>query len=85
MSKELRQLLAELGLKEREASDLLNKKDATADEIKAKTDEIKAIKAKIEAQKIIDEGKEFDEDGIELTRAPAKEKKREREEFNTQY
>lgn len=85
MSKELRQLFADLQAKEKEAQELLNKPDVTADEIKAKTEEIKAIKARIEAQKLIDEGKEFDENGEELTGTAAKEKKAEREEFKAQY
>lgn len=85
MNKELRQLLSELEAKENEAHELLNKKDVTADEIKAKTEEIKAIKAKIEAHKIIDEGKELDDNGIELTGKVIAERGKEMDEFKDQY
>ena len=64
MDKELRELLAELEAKETEARELLNKKDVTAEEIKAKTEEIKAIRAKVEAHKTLEE---FNNRGVELT------------------
>lgn len=66
MSKELRQLFADLEAKQKEAQSLMAKTDATAEEITAKTNEIKAIKAKIEAQKALDEGKHFDANGNEV-------------------
>jgi HK97 family phage major capsid protein len=45
-----------LALARGEAEALVNKDDATVEEIKAKTAEIQQIKAKIEAQKALDEG-----------------------------
>ena len=78
MDKELRELLAELEAKETEARELLNKKDVTAEEIKAKTEEIKAIRAKVEAHKTLEE---FNNRGVELTGKGGKEM----DEFKDQY
>lgn len=54
MSEKLKELLAQLSNLEKESKDLINKEDATAEQINAKLNEIKAQKAKIEAQKEID-------------------------------
>lgn len=70
MSRELRQLLADLSAKKAAAETLINKADATADEIKASKKEIEVLTAKIEAQKLLDAGKKFDENGIEITEKP---------------
>lgn len=51
----LNQLVADLATKQTEAQALINKSDATVDEITAKTSEIQSLKAKIEAQKEIEE------------------------------
>jgi HK97 family phage major capsid protein len=75
MSRELRNLLADLEAKSEIAKALISKEDATADEIKAAKKEIEIVKAKIEAQKIVDEGRKFDDDGkeiIEVVPAPKK-------------
>lgn len=66
MSRELRNLLADLEAKSEAAKTLINKEDATADEIKAAQKEIEIVKAKIEAQKIVDEGRKFDDNGMEV-------------------
>ena len=50
----MKELLAQLSNLETESKNLINKEEATADEINAKLSEIKALKAKIEAQKEID-------------------------------
>lgn len=67
MSKELRELYEQLRNAEDLAKTIINKSDATADDIKAATSNIQNIKAKIEAQKALDEGKTFNENGIEVT------------------
>lgn len=67
MSKELRELYEKLRNAEDLAKTIINKSDATADDIKAATSNIQNIKAKIEAQKALDEGKTFNENGIEVT------------------
>lgn len=67
MSKELRELLNQLNNLQNKASSLMNKEGVTAQEIKDTTEEIKNVKAKIEAQKVLDEGKNFNENGIEIT------------------
>lgn len=85
MSKELRELLAQLSKLEVQAQELIDKPDASTADIKAKTDEIKAIKARIEAQKILDEGKEFDPNGMELTGTAAKMQKQEKEDAQAAY
>lgn len=54
MSEKLKELLAQLSNLETQSKTLINKEDATAEEINAKLAEIKAHKAKIEAQKEID-------------------------------
>ena len=51
MSDKLNELLAHLTELETQSKNLINKEDATAEEINAKLNEIKALKAKIEAQK----------------------------------
>lgn len=85
MSKELRELLAQLANLESQAQALMDKDGVTADEMRAKTNEIKAVKAKIEYQKTVDEGKEFDANGLELTGSAAKRQKEEREENQARY
>lgn len=65
-SKNMKRLQAELKNKQSEAEAIINKEDATEQEINDIMSEVKAIKAKIEAQKAIDEGKNFDEDGDEI-------------------
>lgn len=65
-SKAMKNLLAELSAKQAEAQALINKEDATAEEIQAKTAEVKAIQAKIKSQEALDEGKKFDENGEEI-------------------
>lgn len=85
MSKELRELLAQLANLESQAQALMDKDGVTADEMRAKTNEIKAVKAKIEYQKTVDEGKEFDANGLELTGSAAKRQREEREENQAQY
>lgn len=65
-SKAMKQLLADLAARQTEATALLNKEDATAEEISAKTEEIKALKAKVVAQELLDDGKKFDESGEEV-------------------
>jgi len=54
MSEKMKELLAQLSNLEIGSKNLINKEDATAEEINAKLAEIKAHKAKIEAQKEID-------------------------------
>ncbi|HAN20420.1 MAG: phage capsid protein [Clostridiales bacterium GWF2_36_10] len=78
MSRELRQLLADLSAKTALAQALINKADAKAEEITAANAEIALMKAKIEAQKAIDEGKKFDTNGVEITEQsiPTPEKKK---------
>lgn len=66
MSKAMKNLLANLKAKQAEAQALINKDDATAEEIQAKSEEIKAIQAKIKAQEALDEGKKFDDNGEEI-------------------
>lgn len=70
MSKELRELFNQLRNAQDKAQSIMAKTDAKADEIQSATNEIKAIKAKIEAQKVIDEGRNFDENGVEVTNVP---------------
>lgn len=74
MSRELRQLLAQLSSKQQEAQSIMSKADVTIGEINAANEEIKTIKAKIEMQKALDEGKTFGEDGIEVTAVPTQSK-----------
>lgn len=85
MSKELRELYNKLNKLQDQASELMNKEGVTASEIKAKTDDIKAVKAMIEAQKLLDEGKEFDQNGIELSGTAAAEQRKEKEEAKNNY
>jgi hypothetical protein len=54
MSENLKQLLADLAVKQGEAKNLIAKPGAITAEINAKADEIEAIQAKIEVQKQID-------------------------------
>lgn len=70
MSRELRQLLAQLSAKQQEAQTIMSKTDVTIEEINAANEEIKTIKAKIEMQKALDEGKTFDENGVEVIASP---------------
>ena len=65
-SKTMKNLLANLRAKQADAQALINKEDATAEEIQAKAKEIEAIQAKISAQEALDAGKEFDENGDEV-------------------
>lgn len=69
MSRELRQLLAELTAKQAESTALMAKEGVTTDELNAKLAEIKAAQAKIEVQKAIDSGRKFDANGVEITAA----------------
>ena len=69
MSRELRQLLAELTAKQAESTALMNKEGVTTDELNAKLAEIKSAQAKIEVQKAIDSGRTFDANGVEVTAA----------------
>lgn len=62
-SKAMKQLEAELKAKQSEAQALINKADATEDQINQARTDIKNVKSKIEAQKELDEGKDFDESG----------------------
>jgi HK97 family phage major capsid protein len=65
-SKAMKALIANLATAHAEAKAIMEKTDASAAEITAKTNDIQAIKAKIEAQKAIDDGKKFDENGEEV-------------------
>lgn len=85
MSKELRQLLANLSVMQKEANELMNKDGVTADELTAKLGEIKALQAKIDVQKALDDGKEFDENGVELTGHAAKQVKEKKQETQDAY
>lgn len=85
MSRELRQLLANLSALQKEANELMNKDGVTADELTAKLGEIKALQAKIDVQKTLDEGKEFDESGVELTGSAAEQKKEKKQEVQDVY
>lgn len=78
MSRELRQLFADLSAKKITAQALINKADAKAEEITAINADIATLNAKIEAQKAIDEGKKFDAKGVEVTEnsVPTPEKKK---------
>jgi len=85
MSRELRQLLADLSAKQGEASTLMAKDGVTKDELNAKLGEVQAIQAKIEMQKAIDSGKEFNADGVEITGKPADAIKKEKAENKATY
>lgn len=85
MSRELRQLLANLSALQKEANSLMNKEGVTADELTAKLGEIKALQAKIDVQKALDDGKEFDENGVELTGHAAKQVKEKKQEAQDAY
>lgn len=85
MSRELRQLLANLSAVQKEANELMNKDGVTADELTAKLGEIKALQAKIDVQKALDTGKEFDENGVELTGSVAAQKKESKQEAQDAY
>jgi len=85
MSRELRQLLADFSAKQTEATNLMAKKDASADELNAMRAEVKAIQAKIEVQKSLDEGKEFAADGSELTGQAAKAQTAKKEDEKSTY
>lgn len=65
-SKTMKNLLASLRAKQAEAQALINKEDATAEEIQAKAKEIETIQAKVTAQEALDAEKEFDENGDEV-------------------
>lgn len=85
MSRELRQLLANLSALQKEANELMNKDGVTADELTAKLGEIKALQAKIETQKELDKEKEFGENGVELTGRAAEQKKEKKQEVQDVY
>jgi HK97 family phage major capsid protein len=73
-SKAMKKLEADLAAKQKEAQELMNKADATEEQMNAVRNEIKAIKGKIELQKELDEGKIFDENGEEvIDRTPVNE------------
>ena len=65
-SKAMKNLLANLATLQTEAKTFMDNKEATAEQINAKTAEIQAIKAKIKAQETLDEGKTFDDNGEEI-------------------
>jgi len=65
-SKAMKDLETELSVATKEAREIQDKKDATAEAITAKTDALKAVKARIAAQEQLDDGKNFDEDGDEI-------------------
>ncbi len=65
-SKAMNKLIADLSAKKTEAQALMNKADATEDEINRVTAEIKALNAKIKTQEALDDGKEFDDKGEEV-------------------
>lgn len=70
MSRELRQLLADLQVKQSQAQTLMSKEGVSAEELNSALSEVKAIKAKIEMQKSIDDGKSFNDQGIEVVQVP---------------
>jgi HK97 family phage major capsid protein len=67
MSKELRELYNKLRMVQDKAQTIMAKDDATEDEINAVSKEIDSINAKIKMQKSLDEGKNYDENGVEIT------------------
>ncbi len=71
MSRELRQLLADLQAKQTQSQALMSKEGVSAEDLNTALAEVKAIKAKIEMQKAIDEGKSFNDQGVEVVPAPA--------------
>lgn len=85
MSRELRQLLADLAVKQGEANTLMGKTGVTTDELNAKLGEVKTLQAKIEMQKAIDSGKEFSPDGVELTGHAENEQKKAKEDNKATY
>jgi len=85
MSRELRQLLADLASKQGEANTLMGKTGVTVDELNAKLSEVKTLQAKIEMQKAIDSGKEFSPDGVELTGSAAKDQVKKKDEAKATY
>lgn len=67
MSKELRELYNKLRAAQDRAQVLMTKDDVTVEELNAANKEIDQINAKINMQKSLDEGKEYDENGVEIT------------------
>ena len=65
-SKAMKELIANLAAKEKEAQALMNKAEATEDEVNEATKAITTLKAKIKTQTMLDEGKNFDADGDEI-------------------
>ncbi|MEY8763347.1 MULTISPECIES: phage major capsid protein [Clostridium] len=76
MSKELRALFDKLRTAQDKAQTLMNKDDVTAEELNKSTQEIDNIKAKIETQKSLDSGKQFDDEGNQVTETLNKPKKK---------
>ena len=76
MSKELRALYDKLRTAQDKAQALMNKDDVTAEELNKSTQEIDNIKAKIETQKALDAGKNFDDEGNQVTEPLNKPKKK---------
>lgn len=85
MSKELRELYDKMRKAQDKLESIMKKEDRTVDEIKAATNKLKEINAQIEAQKLLDEGKEFDENGVELSGAEAKQQKQDKEDKKALY
>ncbi|MGX7745688.1 phage major capsid protein [Rhodopseudomonas parapalustris] len=72
MSKELRELYNKLRQAQDKAQNLMANDAATIDEINAVNKEIDQINAKINMQKTLDAGKNFDENGVEVSNAAQK-------------
>jgi len=85
MSKELRQLYADLNAKQVEANTLMTKEGVTKDELNAKLGEVQTLQAKVDMQKAIDGGKTFDENGVELTGSDAKDQSDRKNESKATY
>ena len=76
MSKELRALFDKLRTAQDKAQNLMVKDDATEEEINNASKDIDIINAKIKAQKALDAGKQFDNEGNQVTEPLNKPKKK---------
>lgn len=87
MSKELRELLNKLDKVNTKLENLMAEEESKRDysAIKAASNEMKSLNAQVEAQKLLDEGKEFDQNGVELSGTAAKEQKKEKESMRDNY
>lgn len=87
MSKELRELLNKLEKVNTKLENLMSEEEDKRDyvSIKAATTEMKNLNAQVEAQKLLDEGKEFDQNGVELSGTAAKQQKEEKENIKDSY